>query len=156
MAVLVSLQGFVASGSFGPVVPGCAPTELEAVFGLPEATGGQSRRHREPSIWKYGDIQFFFGRPGGLRMVHLDTFFGPGGMPEGWGGLRLEPWCVRKGLPLDEFLAAAGAGRVLPEPQLERVVVFLPSGVEAGFAPDDGLFGLWRAWSAEPHSGLQL
>ena len=84
MAVLVSLQAFAASGTFGPVVPGCTPAELESVFGPPEATGGQSRRHRQPSIWKYGDAQFFFGRPGGLHMVHLDTFFGPDGAPEGW------------------------------------------------------------------------
>jgi hypothetical protein len=147
MAVLVSLQEFFASGAFGPVVPGCTPTELEAVFGPPEATGGQSRRHRQPSIWKYGDIQFFFGRPGGLHMVHSDTFFGPGGRPEGWGGLRLEPWCVRDGLPLGELLSVAGSGQVRSEPQFERVVVSFPSGVEVGFTPDEGLFGLWRKWA---------
>jgi hypothetical protein len=154
MSALVSLREFAVSGAFDRVVPGCTPAELESAFGAPEATGGESRRHRRPSIWKYGDVQFFFGRSGGLRMVHLDTFFGPDGKPEGWGGLQLEPWCVRAGLPLAEFLAAAFAvgceGRVTREPRYERVVVSFPSGVEVGFTPDDGLFGLWRAWTAEP------
>jgi hypothetical protein len=150
MAMMVSLQDFVASGTFGPVIPGCTTAELEAIFGPPEATGGQSRRHRRPSIWKYGDIQLFFAQPGGLRMVHLDTFVGHGGVPVGWGGLRLEPWCVREGLTLGEFTAAAGAGQVRPEPQFERVVVTLPSGVEVGFTLDERLFGMWRAWTVEP------
>src|SRR4051812_13318113 len=110
MTVLVSLREFAASGTFGPAVPGCTPSELESVFGLPEATGGQSRRYRRPSIWKYGDVEFFFGRSGGLRMIHLDTFHGPEGAPAGWGGLQLESWCVRKGLPLNDFLVAARSG----------------------------------------------
>lgn len=143
---MISLEAFFATGAFGSLIQGCTPAELEALFGPPEATGGQTRRHRRPSIWKYGDTQFFFRRPGRLHMVHLDTFSGPGGIPEGWGGLQLEPWCVRESLTLEEFLAVAGPGEVRPEPQFERVVVSFQSGVEVGFAPEDGLFGLWRTW----------
>ena len=150
MVVVVSLQEFAMTGAFGPVVPGCDPTELESVFGPPESTGGQSRRHRQPLIWKYGDIEFFFGRVGTLHMVHLDRFSGPDGVPEGWGGLRLEPWCVREGLPLGEFLTVAEAARcerlVRYEPQYERTLVTLASGVQFGFTPKGGLFGLWRSW----------
>ena len=56
---------------------------------------------------------------------------------------------------MSEFLAAAEAARyevqVRHEPQFERVVASFPTGVEVGFAPESGLFGLWRAWAdAEP------
>ncbi|MGL5098221.1 MAG: hypothetical protein ACRDD1_21755, partial [Planctomycetia bacterium] len=111
MAVLVSLREFVAFGAFGPMVPGCTPTDLEAVFGPPEATGGTSRRHRRPAIWKSGDARFYFGRSGRLYLVHLDTFTGLVGAPKGWDGLKLDSWCVREGLTIDEFLVVAGTGQ---------------------------------------------
>lgn len=156
MATPVSLLEFVATSSFGPATPGMMPPDLEAIFGPPEATGGQSRRKRWPSIWKYGDVEFYFlARPDGLYRIHLDRFSGPGRKPMGWGGLRLQPWCVREGLPLKEFLIAADAAKltwcVREEPQFERVVVSFALGVEVGFDPEDGLFGLW--WPAESRVG---
>jgi hypothetical protein len=144
------------TGSFGDVSPGCSAADLEALFGPPEATGGQSRRRRRSTIWKYGDPQFFFEWPGGLQMVHIDTFFGPDRKPKGWGGLQLDPWCIRAGLPIAEFLSPASdvqcAWQVRNEPVYDRDVVVLASGVEVGFAhkeefdPIGGLFGLWRKW----------
>ena len=158
MGAVVSLREFAVSGVFGPVVPGCTSPELEAVLGPPEATGGQSRRYRRPSIWKYGDAQFFFDWPRGLYMVHLDTFSVPGGTPGGWGGLVLDPWCVREGLPLGEFRAAAQAAgcdwQLRHEPQFGRDVAKLRSGIHVAFATGadewsspPGLYGLWRGWA---------
>lgn len=58
----ISLKEFAATGNFGPVTVGFTPSALELAFGPPDATGGTSRRYRRPSIWKYGDVEFFFDR----------------------------------------------------------------------------------------------
>ncbi len=136
--VSVSLKDFAATGVFGPVVFGCTRTALEAVLGEPEATGGQSRKHRRPNIWKYGDVEFYFTRPGGeLDMIHIDHFFGQGRVPQGWGRLRIDPWVIREGLARETFLSAvekAGCDySIRAEPQFNQAVVVLQSGVEVGF-----------------------
>jgi hypothetical protein len=113
------------------------------LLGPPEATGGQSQ---QPAIWKYGNVEFYFDQAGGLNMIHLDTFDGPDNVPVGWGGLQLEPGIIRCGLPLEEFLEVMGSGQLREEPELQRVVVAFPSGVEVGFTADDGLFALWCIW----------
>src|SRR4051794_27422331 len=96
--MLVSLKDFLASGVFGPVSFGCDRQQLEAILGEPEDVGGVSRKHRRLVIWKYGDVEFYFSRAsGGLEMVHIDRFTGPGGSPQGWGGLQIDPWVIREG-----------------------------------------------------------
>lgn len=156
LTVLVSLRDFAVTGSFGPVFPGCTPSELESWFGPPEATGGQSRRHRHPNIWKYGDQEFFFKWPTGLHTVFCDSFFGPDEQPAGWGDLKLDPWCIRRDLPIADFLLVAEAAgcewQVRNEPRFERDVVTLASGVEVQFTRDseyspDGLAAIWRKWN---------
>jgi hypothetical protein len=142
--VSVSLMDFAATGAFGIIRLGCSSDALEAALGEPEATGGESRRHRMPSIWKYGDVEFFFSRPSReLHMIHMDHFNGPGGTPEGWGNLSLDPWVVREGLAREAFVGAVEeAGfdyTIRVEAQLNQAVVVLRSGVEFGFIcePDE-------------------
>jgi hypothetical protein len=90
MNMRVSLQSFVSSGDLGPISLGCSPEELVRCFGDPEATGGTSRKQRQPTIWKYGDVEFYFPRDDRwLEMIHIDRFSGPGGIPSGWGVLPL-------------------------------------------------------------------
>src|SRR6185312_12274771 len=138
LSVRVSLKDFATTGDFGPVKPGFTAVSLEAIFGKPEATGGTSRRHRRPAIWKYGDIEFTFARPHGeLCLVHLDRFSDPDGSPEGWGELVIEPWVIKEGLPRDSFIATieeAGLKyTVRREPQYNQDVVVFASGVEIAF-----------------------
>lgn len=154
MPVAVSLQQFILTGTFGPVVSGCSSDELEAVFGPPESIGGQSRRYKRGTIWKYGDVEFIFDQSSRtLRLIHFDRFSGLGGQPKGWGGLLLDPWCVRSDLSRATFLAALrNVGcehQIREEPQFDRELVRVESGVEIGFCREDGeedwkLFGLWR------------
>lgn len=140
----VHLRDFLATGEFGPISLGADRPAVEACFGQPETTGGQSRKHKRPNIWKYGDVEFFFERDSGeLHLVHIDHFSGDGGAPEGWGELRLEPWVVREGLSRDVFeqtLASAGLPyTVVPQPSLNQCLVSVPAGVVVGFiaAPDE-------------------
>jgi len=136
--------------------------ELESLLGEPEVTGvPQSRKNRRPLIWKYGDVEFIFDHywqdvcgwhEGKLVSLYMDYF--DSGAPQGWGGLELEPWIVRNGLPLAQFedaVAQLGFGyRIEPgdEPSVTRVL--LQSGVTAEFEQDEdtltapGLFNLGR------------
>ena len=151
--VSISLKDFAVTGAFGPVTLGYVREALEVALGEPEATGGESRKHRRPNIWKYGDVEFFFDRVGGeLDMIHIDRFNGSGGTPEGWGGLQLDPWVIRAGLAREVFIhAVEDAGcdyTVRFEPQFNQAVVVLRSGVEVGFVcePDEFSDAVGLAW----------
>src|SRR5262249_982807 len=144
----------------GPVTVGFTPATLEAALGAPEATGGHSRKHRRPVIWKYGDVEFHFDRSAGvLWLTHLDRFTGAGGHPQGWGELHSEAWNIREGLTEEAFIAAVKELGVVytlrPEPQYNQEVVVLGSGVEVGFvsqqepfSPPVGLAWLSRRYEA--------
>lgn len=65
---------FSAAGDICPVRLGMTREELRELFGDPDETGGASLKHRAPSIWKYGDLEFHFGlRPEDpLRLIYLE------------------------------------------------------------------------------------
>jgi hypothetical protein len=137
------LRDFINTGVFGPVHLGCSREQLEAAIGRPEATGGVSRKHRRPTIWKYGDVEFFFARPSGeLEMIHIDHFSGTYATPEGWGDLQLDPLIIREGMRQETLIdAAAQRGCsyvVVPEPRWDTSEIVFQSGVMVGFvmAPD--------------------
>jgi hypothetical protein len=135
--MLVSLKDFIAGGGFGPIPFGCNRLQLEAVVGEPEATGGTSRKYRQPVCWKYGDVEFYFSRTsGGLNMIHIDRFSGPDGSPQGWGGLQVDPWIIRGWMAQDVFVSALEADGIAhvvrPEPTWIQEIVEV-SGVEIGF-----------------------
>jgi hypothetical protein len=159
--VIVSFRVFFSSGVFGPVDLGAGVADLESAFGAPEATGGESRKHRNPTIWKYGDVEFFFNRTSRLLdLIHVDRFTGPSGAPAGFGGLRVDPWIVRAGLPRQAFCTAlveTGIGYVSGRvPRLPQQIVSLDSGVELCFFdepdPISGTAGLVSIHkSVRPH-----
>jgi hypothetical protein len=142
--MVVSLKDFLATGVFGQVPFGCDQRHLEAVAGQPEATGGVSRKHRQPIIWRYGDVEFYFSRSsGGLEMIHIDRFSGADSSPQGWGELQVDPWVIREGIGKAEFLRALEFASLVytvrDGPALNQEAVVVASGVEAGFVsgPDE-------------------
>ena len=87
----VSLRSFIATGHFGSLHADWTRQQLENEFGPPEAHGGGSRKHPYPTIWKYGDIEFFFepyNRDDKMYMIFFDAFT----VPSGWGQLVVDPW----------------------------------------------------------------
>ena len=48
--------------------------EVRSLLGEPDATGGTSRRNKNPGIYKYGDVELGFGKndQAGLVLVYLD------------------------------------------------------------------------------------
>jgi molybdopterin-guanine dinucleotide biosynthesis protein A len=59
----------------GNVKIGMSREQVVAVLGPPDDVGGTSRRHRTPSVYKYGDIELFFGHSklGKLWMAYKEV-----------------------------------------------------------------------------------
>jgi len=65
---------FKVTGDICPVRLGMSRDEVRAVLGDPEDTGGTSRKHSTPAIWKYDELEFHFG-PGPddhLELIYLE------------------------------------------------------------------------------------
>src|SRR4051812_10797260 len=96
--VRVDLQTFLTSGELGPVVLGMSRAALRAALGPPGDDGGTSRRQRNPTIWRYGDLEFHFAGDT-LALVFLERFSGPGAVPTGGNSVDLDPWFIRLDTP---------------------------------------------------------
>ena len=89
--VHVSLREFLVTGRFGPIELGTHEDQVASLFGEPDLKGGTSRKHRRPSIWKYGSFEFHFDLK--LRLVtlihadHFETLVGG-------GELAIDPWVL--------------------------------------------------------------
>ena len=62
---------FIASGA---IKLGMSREEVKALLGEPDAVGGISPRYKNPTIYKYGEVEIGFGRRAhdGLLLVYLD------------------------------------------------------------------------------------
>jgi hypothetical protein len=96
----ISIIDFLTSGSFGPIALGCSKADVLGILGEPDLRGGTSRKHRQPSIFRYGDIEFHFGHQEAapLWLIHFELELGP---PNGGPSLPLSPWILDAALSLD-------------------------------------------------------
>lgn len=60
------------TGDICPVRLGMSRAELRAILGEPDETGGTSRRHPSPRIWKYDRVEFHFGPPDALVLIFME------------------------------------------------------------------------------------
>jgi hypothetical protein len=135
----ISLLEWLRTGRFGPIHLGMSRTEVEGALGPPEAMGGTSRRRRTPTIWKYGDVEMYFGqkREEPLYMLFLESF----SARSGGQTFAIDPWSLRGGMGLEEAIQQLEAA-VLPFEQrhnpadMDYVEVLLASGVKLSFGVD--------------------
>jgi len=66
---------FGETGDICPVRLGCTREDIRALFGEPDTTGGTSHKHKTPAIWKYGELEFHFGKQSTdvLSLIWSDT-----------------------------------------------------------------------------------
>jgi hypothetical protein len=133
----VSLRAFLTSGSLGPVGIGAERALVETTFGPPDDFDAASENHQAAKIWRYGDVELHFEHDR-VRLIHVDRFSGQGNAPAAGAALDLDPWVIVEGLSLDAFTEAlerAGVQHtVLVQPELDRTLLTLPSGVDVGFS----------------------
>jgi len=58
----LALRTFIETGRFGELPRHPTRTQIVQALGAPERVGGVSRRHRSPTIHRYGDVEFHFSR----------------------------------------------------------------------------------------------
>ena len=66
---------FCDTGDICPVRLGCTREEIRLLFGEPDHVGGTTRQHQTPAIWKYGELEFHFGKRSNdaLSLIYSDT-----------------------------------------------------------------------------------
>ena len=103
-----SLEDFAGTGRLGPLVLGRARTDISDALG-PPTDWASGKAVGQSAVWKYGDVEVYFG-PADDRvwLIHFDWFTVPTGGPT----LTIDPWVVRRGLPLADLDAALRAASI--------------------------------------------
>jgi hypothetical protein len=134
--ITVSLLEWLRTGRFGPIHLGMSRTEVEDLLGPPEALGGTSSRRRIPTLWKYGDVEMYFGekRQDGLYMLFLEGL----SVPSRGQTLELDPWLLRSGMGVEVALRQLEAEGLRVEQSInpadpDYVELRLASGVKLSF-----------------------
>ncbi len=96
-AITASLEDFARTGRLGPLSVGLNRDEVLKFLGAPtDFLAG--KLVDQSAIWKYGDVEVYFADDV-VSLVHFDRFEVPVGGPT----LKIEPWVIRRGLPLDKL-----------------------------------------------------
>jgi hypothetical protein len=107
----ISLRRFLQTGLLGELHPGLTKEQVVELLGVPEVTGGTSRRYRHPQIYKYGCLEIYFRRQLPYDVVglfvdgeleHTAFTFGPSVEVEDW---ELQPKARRA--DVEAYLAAS-------------------------------------------------
>ena len=96
-AITASLEDFARTGQRGPLAVGRTRDEVLKSLGAPSDFSAE-KTVQQSTIWKYGDVEGYFADDV-VWLLHFDWFDVPNGGPT----LRIEPWVVRRGLPLNEL-----------------------------------------------------
>jgi hypothetical protein len=98
---IVSLLDFAKTGQFGPITIGSTRTEVRTAFGDP--TDYTARQPMElADVWRYGDLEIHFTDEL-VSLLYSDGF----DIPEGGPTLKIDPWIIRRRLPLNDWERAA-------------------------------------------------
>jgi hypothetical protein len=103
MAATVNLKDFLRTLELGRIHLGQSANDVVAILGEPDCVGGESRKHRWPPIWKYGDIELLFD----YRTMQIDLIvisFWKQDYPSGGAAIQLDPWIIKGGLGIDELI----------------------------------------------------
>jgi len=134
--ISVSMKEFLCTGAFGPIHLGMPRTDVEEIFGPPNAMSTTINDDSLPAIWKYGDIEMHFEPSDNLSSIYTDEF----DVPSGGQAIDLDPWILRRGIPWSEVgpqlvarhLSYSERGKTTPYDKATTRIV-MDSGVELIF-----------------------
>lgn len=106
-AITASLEEFARSGRLGPIGIGLTRREVSDTLG-PPTNWLNGKPIGQSALWKYGDVEVYFGGEDRVHLIHFDWFKIPVGGPT----LQLSPWVIRQRLPLEELEGALRAGGI--------------------------------------------
>ena len=100
--VRASFEIFASTGSLGGIALEDPRWDVRSRCGIPTDWGGGTSLGRA-TIWKFGDIELHFDADDRVSLIHCDDF---ADTPRGGGGLMIDPWVIRAGLPLGTLARA--------------------------------------------------
>jgi len=148
----ISLRAVLLHGDFGPFALGMLADDVVRTIGPPTASGCPHKGVDQ--VWRYGDIELLFDHEASPRIYSVETHMFDD-RPVGGGGVELDPWLIRDGLALPDFVAAieAAGGHCSAQPGTGGLETYVfthrtPS-VYASFGPrfpGDRVLGLTGVW----------
>jgi hypothetical protein len=139
-----SLRELVEAGRLGTLTLRSTRATVRTALGDPEQSSTITNKDSQPSIWKYGDLEFHFSEGDTLWLIHTDTFVS---FPRGGRKLRLDPWIFRRSLTAEAMivlceqlqLPCEAVVRPWFDPEERRFLLGI--GVEVTFATSAGKNG---------------
>ncbi len=92
-----SLKDFAQTGSFGLIELGISRSAVEQYLGSPDDWEASAPNYQSATIWKYGDIEFYF-QSDVLYMIFMDDF----SILSGGSKIELDAWVINGGLTCAE------------------------------------------------------
>jgi len=151
---------FARTGTLGPIKLGVSRSQIRAEIGPPTTwyinmAGMKNDDDVDASpIWKYDDVELHFDDEEGVWLINFDD-----GIRKLWRcrALRLDPWVIRMGLPLEDLQNALRnaqisfkTGTYPPEPTCTNIlteggVQFLVRTTPVEFGSGPGLILIQRS-----------
>jgi hypothetical protein len=105
----VNLKEFFRTGSFGMIQLGMPRESVLSLLG-PTVWWGPSdaASFETATIWKYGDIEFYFSRADRLFQIFSDDFE----IPRGGETLQIDPWVIRNQMLAETLKAALDEAKI--------------------------------------------
>jgi hypothetical protein len=91
--VKASLKEFVQTGSFGHIELSMSHSTVEQYLGQPDVWEAAARDYQTATIWKYGDIEFYF-QDDELYTIFMDDFQ----VLSGGSKIELNAWIINGSL----------------------------------------------------------
>ncbi|WP_417396992.1 hypothetical protein [Gimesia chilikensis] len=102
----MSLEEFFRTGVLGEISLGMSRESVSSLLGSPDLWGPSNAKNVETAtIWKYGDIEFYFSRANRLFQIFSDDFE----IPTGGKTLHIDPWVIHDKMLADTLKAALDA-----------------------------------------------
>lgn len=100
MAYLVNLKALLQTGRLGEIYLGQLEREVFNILGTPDFAHAGTRKLRRPSLFSYGDLEFYFEDSSRqLSLINLNFLsFWQREIPSGGEKLQIEPWVLKAGL----------------------------------------------------------
>ena len=100
MAYLVNLKELLQVGRLGEIYPGQLESEVFNILGAPDYAHAVTGKLRRPSLFSYGDLEFYFDDSSRkLTLINLNFLsFWQREIPSGGDKIQIDPWQLKAGL----------------------------------------------------------
>lgn len=147
--MLISLKTLLQTGFLGELRLGMSVQQVRKLLGEPDAVGNTSRKHRTPSLYLYGTVEFWLRQQPPHDLVGIYWEVGDKGELKMPTHCRVVDWELIPGMKREEVEAFLTANQIGFEKLTNQPVdtLRLPGGVDIIF-DEEGV--LWSVCVSSP------